>query len=211
MPGSSLQLLIFLNFFISLPQADKIPSSKKTHDEKIQNGVGVNHGNGDSARTKFFHLSDPINGHNGGGVKPVDPDYPDNPQQLAQNGVHSTTTTNGHGSEPEDRGVNYHPFIVTHVNPRKKAASAAENGDKECWSKKCLDNWQMSFKQTVKWSELANVKNLEIDGVSRLRVRQDNISFEYNLYEQRNAAAAAESEEAVAAQKKKKETRQSEI
>lgn len=129
---------------------------------------------------KYFpHLSDSINGDR---VKPDDP--------PSQNG-HATN-----GCDDATPECPSHSFIVTHVHPQKKV------DQKECLVKKCLDHWQLSFKQTVKWSELANVKNLEIDGVSKLRVRQDRICFEYNLYEE---SAAKETEEVKA------KTRQSEI
>ena len=116
-------------------------------------------------------LSEPINN---GCVNPAAVE--DNPRSDVTNGL-----------------ANLHPFIVTHVHPRKTNADA--NGGEKCWSKKCLDSWHLSFKQTVKWSELANLKNLEIDGVSKLRVRQDKIDFEYNLYEEKPPNEEREEEE----------------
>ena len=159
---------VFFSLFFSA--GDKTINDKsEIRTESSQNGISNREAK--KEEDKYFHhhnnqiehrLSDSIKGQREG--ERENGDQPANP----------VTSQNGRLFSSD------HPFIVTHVYPRKEVT---RGGERKFRSKKCLDSWQLSYKQTVKWSELANVKNQEIDGVSKLRVRQDKISFEYCVYD----------------------------
>ena len=47
-----------------------------------------------------------------------------------------------------------------------------------------LDSWSVQLNQVCRWSELRNDRNVEIDGVSRLKVYKDGFAFESSVREQ---------------------------
>ena len=75
-------------------------------------------------------------------------------------------------------------LIVTHIagdRSRQKSgrSSIADEEDKRV----LLDSWTVQMNQVCRWSELRNDRNVEIDGISRLKVYKDAFSFEFSVLE----------------------------
>lgn len=71
-------------------------------------------------------------------------------------------------------------LVVTHVEPH---LAAPKEESKQYKIRLKLDSWFITVHQTVRWSELKNHKNIEIDGISRLKIHQNAFAFEYSVME----------------------------
>ncbi|TRY78553.1 hypothetical protein TCAL_07738 [Tigriopus californicus] len=71
-------------------------------------------------------------------------------------------------------------LLVTHVEP---CLASPKEESKQFKIKLKLDSWFITVHQTVRWSELKNHKNIEIDGISRLKIHQNAFAFEYSVME----------------------------
>ena len=78
--------------------------------------------------------------------------------------------------ETEDFPVD---LIVTHIAGDESRRSIADEENKRV----LLDSWTVQMNQVCRWSELRNDRNVEIDGISRLKVYKDAFSFEFSVLE----------------------------
>ncbi len=75
-------------------------------------------------------------------------------------------------------------LIVTHIleetpPPRIRPKSGHLSKSPTAIRRDVLDSWSVQMNQVWRWSELVNNRNVEIDGVSRLKVYKDRFDFEY--------------------------------
>ena len=80
-------------------------------------------------------------------------------------------------------------LIVTHISgeatdpagrSRRKSGISDISGEKQ---KLRLGSWSVQINQVCRWSELRNDRNVEIDGVSKLKVYKDSFGFESSVLE----------------------------
>ena len=57
------------------------------------------------------------------------------------------------------------------------------NNISDAEKKLLLDSWSVQMNQVCRWSELRNDRNVEIDGISRLKVYKDGFGFESSVLE----------------------------
>ena len=82
-------------------------------------------------------------------------------------------------------------LIVTHVagteeRSRHRSGKGAPAATEEIPGRRSLlllDSWSVQLNQVCRWSELRNDRNVEIDGVSRLKVYKDGFAFESSVRE----------------------------
>ena len=78
-------------------------------------------------------------------------------------------------------------LIVTHIAGEEAACrSRRKSGTDNISDEKkglLLDSWDVHINQVCRWSELRNDRNVEIDGISRLKVYKDGFGFESSVLE----------------------------
>ena len=91
------------------------------------------------------------------------------------------TPTSGKTHSYSENGENHwpRPLLVTHIN----GTSPRPTGRPSHKFRVLVDHWSIAMNQTVRWSQLENDKNVEIDGVSRLKIHQNKFGFEYHISE----------------------------
>ena len=81
-------------------------------------------------------------------------------------------------------------LIVTHVagveENRRARHRSGKGAAEEIPGRRSLllDSWSVQLNQVWRWSELRNDRNVEIDGVSRLKVFKDGFAFESSVREE---------------------------
>ena len=77
-------------------------------------------------------------------------------------------------------------LIVTHIAGEEACRSRRKSGMNNIPDEKkglLLDSWNVHINQVCRWSELRNDRNVEIDGISRLKVYKDGFGFESSVLE----------------------------